>query len=169
MKFFLLSIAVLFAASLVGYFWVRSFREEDWIPPGWNFRLEGLWVSTLVLLASSWTFRAVFRSHPDLRKPYLGLTFGLGCLFLVLQIWNWIDLANRGITPLTPSLFSFTFYFLTSLHALHVIGGLIPLGIFFFRGDKQVKSEQESLEITAMYWHFLDAVWIILFILLYYT
>lgn len=170
MAVFLVSLGVLFAASLVAYFAVR-FNDAglaNWHPQGVAGLPNTLWVSTFVLLASSITIHYALGAartgdQPGVRWGML-LTTLLGVAFLCCQAWSWSQLYANQVGP-RGSLYGWTFYMLTALHALHIIGGLIPLTITTVRARKGAYTSEEHTGVTlcAMYWHFLDAVWIVLF------
>jgi cytochrome c oxidase subunit 3 len=100
----------------------------------------------------------------------LALTFVFGVLFLANQAWNWSSLVAANMTA-KVNLYGFTFYLLTGLHAAHVIGGLIPLGIVALRAraGRYSPAAYGGVEYTRMYWHFLGGVWIAMFVLLLVT
>lgn len=170
MFLFLSSLGMLFVASIVGYLVIR-FRAEEWPPAGMPSIPNGLWSSTLVILGCSWTihqaYRRIRQDDADGCRKMLWYTFWLGTLFMVLQGVNWFSLILMEI-PATLNLYAFTFYMLTGLHAVHVIGGLIQLGFVLRSSSRgQYTAEQHSgVEYSVMYWHFLDIVWVILFALL---
>ncbi len=167
MYVFLVSLTMLFAASMVGYLVVRS-RAAEWRPEGAAALPAGLWASTAVLLLSSatmhWALRSARRGRPIGLRVGLMATFGLGGLFLGLQTLNWLELVSEHVTP-TTGLYGFTFYVLTGLHAIHVIGGLIPLGITTARAflGRYGWARYSGVRNVAVYWHFLDVVWIVMF------
>jgi cytochrome c oxidase subunit III len=167
MAVFLISLSMLFAASMVGYLVVR-FRAEDWPPPGMPRLPSGLWIATAVIVACSVTIHralvAARRGQRSTMVRWLGATLGLGVLFLVLQAVNWWGLITARM-PMQANLYAFTFYMLTGLHAAHVIGGLIPLGIVTAkaRGGAYSATFHPGVQYSAMYWHFLDAVWLVMF------
>jgi cytochrome c oxidase subunit 3 len=171
MTIFLVSLSVLFAASIVGYLMVRV-RSPQWIPPGTAPLPMGLWLSTLLLLLSSITMHgAVLYIRGGKREASTRLllaTFTLGAAFLCSQTYNWWRMVTVDAVLATKSLYAFTFYMLTGLHALHVIGGLIPLARTAWRAHKGAYSwaDFHGIRLMAMYWHFLDAVWIVLFAVL---
>ncbi|MBK8231716.1 MAG: heme-copper oxidase subunit III [Candidatus Eisenbacteria bacterium] len=164
------SLGMLFVASMVGYFYVRA-RAVQWPPSGMPGMPASLWVSTALLIACSWTIhRAVLAARHDRRDSVLlhtRLTLGLGLAFLAAQCWNWWELVGASLTP-QVNLYGFTFYMLTGLHAGHVIGGLIPLAIVTRKAQAGAYTSFEStgLRQCALYWHFLDAVWIVVFLVL---
>ena len=171
MTIFLVSLSVLFAASIVGYLVVRL-RSPQWIPPGTAPLPIGLWASTLLLLLSSVTMHGavlfIRGGKREISTRLLVATFGLGVAFLGMQVFNWWRMVAVDAVLATKSLYAFTFYMLTGLHALHVIGGLIPLARTTWRAHAGAYSwaDFHGIRLMAMYWHFLDAVWIVLFAVL---
>jgi cytochrome c oxidase subunit 3 len=170
MRLFLASLAVLFAASLAGYLVVRL-RSPEWPPPGSPPLPRGLWVSTLVLLASARTMRraehAARAGRPGALRSGLAATLVLGLVFFSLQMRNWWVLAAADAAS-GKTLFGFTFYMLTGLHAAHVLGGLLALGVVLRRARTGAydAGEVAGVSSSALYWHFLDVVWLVLFAVL---
>ena len=171
MRLFLLTLAVLFAASIAGYLVVRS-RAAAWPPPGMPRLPSGLWVSTLIILLCSasiqWALRSVRRGRQGTLRAGLLLTLMLGLGFLVSQTANWLWLLSAQIHG-RPNLYAFTTYMLTGLHAAHVIGGIILLIVVRIKaGRGQYSSDYHpGVEYSAMYWHFLDAVWLVMFAVMF--
>lgn len=171
MRIFLGSLTVLFVASILGYLLTRS-RAATWPPPGVPALPSGLWLSTGVIVACSVTIhlalRAVRMGERSACSRWLSATLGLGLLFLTVQSVNWFALVAAHFTPKT-NLYAFLFYMLTVLHALHVVGGLVPLGIVTGKSlaGRYGSGWHPGVTYMAMYWHFLDAVWIVLFLVLY--
>ncbi len=170
MTWFLASLTMLFLASLVGYVVVRA-RADVWPPPGSPALPPGLWVSTAIILASSGTAHvavAGIRKGNQVRL-LVGLlaTTALGVAFLMLQGFNWVELTAADVRP-DRDLYGFTFYMLTGLHAAHVVGGLIPLGITLAKAylGRYTWASYAGVRHVAIYWHFLDVVWIALFAVL---
>jgi len=171
LAWFLASLGMLFAASLVGYYAVRVPMGADWdagLPP----LPVLLWFSTAVLIASSVTMHLALqgaRRDQDAKLRWgLYLTDLLGAIFLISQVVVWQMLYERAGAPAIETLYGMTFYFLTGLHAAHVIGGLVPLAITTYKARRGDYSSAESTGVLmcAMYWHFLDVVWLILFAVL---
>ena len=171
MAIFLVSLSVLFAASIVGYLMVRL-HSPRWVPPGTAPLPLGLWASTLLLLLSSVTMHGavlfIRGGKREISTRLLVATFALGVAFLGMQVFNWWRMVAVDAVLATKSLYAFTFYMLTGLHALHVIGGLIPLARTSWRAHRGAYSwaDFHGIRLMAMYWHFLDAVWIVLFVVL---
>ena len=91
-----------------------------------------------------------------------------GFHFLLVQTWNWWGLIAAKMTATSKNLYAFTFFMLTGLHAAHVIGGVILLGVVTARAaqGRYGSGRHNGVTYAAMYWHFLDAVWIVLFAVL---
>jgi heme/copper-type cytochrome/quinol oxidase subunit 3 len=156
---------------MVGYLMVRL-RSPQWVPPGTAPLPVGLWLSTLLLLVSGITMHgavlAIRGGKREMSTRLLLTTLVLGVAFLCSQVFNWWRMVAVDAVLATKSLYAFTFYMLTGLHALHVIGGLIPLVRTTWRAHRGVYSwaDYHGIRLMAMYWHFLDAVWIVLFVVL---
>ena len=170
MKLLILALSMLFAASTVGYLIIRS-RAPVWPPPGMP-RLPGtLWISTLIIVVSSLTMQSAVRAARAGRQGALRmamlLTTMLGVAFLASQTVNWFALVAAKLTAKT-NLYGFTFYMLTGLHAAHVVGGVIPLGVVTVRAwrGRYSSSVHPGVRYCGIYWHFLAAVWLVLFIML---
>lgn len=129
--------------------------------------------STICLLSSSITVH--FAVH-DLRldrvrrcTAWLAATVLLGTLFIVATGKEWYELIyHYGLTVRT-NLFGTTFYSLVGLHASHVIAGLIllSLALIFALAGKVNRHHAERLEVVSIYWHFVDAVWVVVFTVVY--
>ena len=172
MTLFLVSLSILFAASLAGYLVVRA-RAVAWPPPDMPRLPAGLWVSTIIILVSSGTIQfALASARRDRAGALIGamlITTLLGVVFLFSQAvnWGWLIWIQHA-TP-RSGMYLFTFYALTGLHALHVIGGLVLLTVVTaraFRG-RYSSAFHPGVRYSAMYWHFLDVVWLVMFVLLF--
>ena len=131
-----------------------------------------MFFSTLVLLVSGGTMHgavvALRRNALRSVVAWLYATLLLGCAFLVLQLVGWAQLTGDGIDA-TNDLGWFSFYLLTTLHAAHVIGGILGLTWVTLRAGRRhyTATRPEGLWMCAIYWHFLDAVWLVLFFTLF--
>jgi cytochrome c oxidase subunit 3 len=162
----LASLAMLFAGSLVAYLLTRS-NNPNWAAV--RFGLPwGLVAATLDLAVISYTFEASLRAVRSnqqtrlLRTLQWALAFVVG--FLVLQSFNWADVRSLNPDGQSHILALFSFYMLTGLHALHVVGGVVPLLIVIQRAKAREysSSRHEGIRLLAQYWHFLGVVWLIL-------
>jgi len=130
-----------------------------------------LWVNTGVLLMSSVTLefsRRALSEHAAANfMRWLAATVVLGGAFLAGQLVVWRELAARGVyLDTNPS--SSYFYVLTAAHGLHLLGGVLALGYVVLHARRMVSGRERrtALDVTAIYWHFMDVLWIYLFFLL---
>ena len=171
MAILLISLAMLFAAALLGYAVIRLEDGEAWPPPGMPGLSPLLLISTLVILLSSGTMWMATRSasvgNDRNVRTWSMLTLILGLVFLVLQSTAWLQMA-RDHADFEKHLYAWSFYFLTALHAAHLVGGLIPLAVVTIHAhhNRYTIENHRGVTYTAMYWHFLDAAWIVLLLTL---
>lgn len=148
--------------------------DENMSFPGWDklFSWLPLW-NTVVLLTSSVT---VHMAHTALKNhnrtkfnAWLGLTVLLGAIFLVLQAEEYIHAYQHMGLTLESGIYGTTFFMLTGFHGAHVTMGTIMLLIQFLRGLKGHFSHDDAFgfEAASWYWHFVDVVWVGLFIFVY--
>jgi cytochrome c oxidase subunit 3 len=169
---FLASILMLFT-SLSSAYIVRSGNIYDWFPIAVPRVMFG---STALLLLSSVAIeiarRKLKHGLSETFSRYLLLTLLLGLGFIGSQLVAWRELAKQGIYLSSHPHSSF-FYLLTGAHALHVAGGLLGLGYLWFRSRGRLDSpslidrRQAIADAVSIYWHFMDALWIYLFLLLF--
>jgi len=160
-----------FGALVSYYFWVRVL---EWPPVDLPQLLTSLvLVNTTLLVLSSLTMHvAHLRLRDGDRRRYLrwlGATQLLGTLFLGGQLLEYYEfIIEEGFT-LTSGFYFSAFYGLTGLHGLHVVLGLVLIGIVLLRSVAGQYSGDRDVSVTtvAMYWHFVDAVWILLVAALY--
>ena len=166
------SIAMLFT-SLTSAYIVRSATSYDWLPVAVP---RALFVSTGLLLLSSITLelarQKLKRSFQDSYSRYLLLTVLLGIVFLASQLSAWRQMARQGVYLASHPHSSF-FYLLTGAHGVHLLGGLLALMFLWLRSRRQlsepavVARRQAAADAVTIYWHFMDALWIYLFLLLF--
>lgn len=129
-------------------------------------------ISTFVLLMSSFAMvQALAATNANNQRGiriWLFVTIILGAIFIAFQAYEFNAFKNEGLT-LGANLFGATFFTLTGFHGAHVTLGLIWLIALLILGFKGRLSPATSLdvEIAALYWHFVDIVWIVIFTLLY--
>jgi cytochrome c oxidase subunit 3 len=168
----LASIAMMFT-SLSSAYIVRSGTANDWVPLAMP---RIMLASTALILISSVTIELARRKlkrslHGEYAK-YVLLTALLGIGFLVSQLIAWRQLAAQGIFVSSHPHSSF-FYLLTGTHAVHLIGGLLALTFLWLRsGRKTIEpaaaaKRQATADAVTIYWHFMDGLWIYLFLLLF--
>ncbi|MFN3379313.1 MAG: heme-copper oxidase subunit III [Runella zeae] len=165
---FIVTIIMLFASQTSAYLVRRA--EGNWV----EFQVPLIfWYSTAVLLASSiamhWAYVAAKKDNFSTLKIAISITFVLGLAFLWMQFEGWKDLVAQNVYFVGNPSGSF-FYVFTLLHGLHLITGLIVLFVTF-TASLRLKVHAKNLrriEICATYWHFLDILWIYLFVFLLY-
>ena len=163
MRLLLLSLGILFAAALAGYLIIRS-RAAVWPPPGSPELPGGLWASTAILVVlSAVLVMAVGRARAGRASETarrLAAATALGGAFLVAQAANWLRIDAAA----DRTMLVFGFWMLTVLHALHVLGGLLPLAITTAcAGRGRYLNDPEPVELVANYWHFLGLTWLAIF------
>ena len=175
MVFFIGSEVMLFGSLFTAYFFVRFNVSDTWPPlnaQGEPFELPKVitGVNTAILVSSSFTvWWAEHRlRHGDRKGLERGLlvTLLLGATFLIIQINEYVHL---GFTPHDQA-FGSTFYVLTGTHGLHVFVGLTILTLCYIRVVRARDfSPTWATPLTAgsIYWHFVDVVWVLLFVLVY--
>jgi heme/copper-type cytochrome/quinol oxidase subunit 3 len=129
-------------------------------------------IFSLALFASSATIwmasRASRRSDRRGLVRWLGITIALGVLFMLGQAREYYDLIASGVT-VSRNLFATTFFTLTGFHGLHVMVGLVALSISFVlaRAGKLHEHDRDGFGAVEWYWHFVDAVWVVVFSIVY--
>jgi len=172
---FIVADAATFAAMLFAYGYVRV-ANPDWTRPFtvWPTIVNGI-VMTVVLLSSSLTIIAALLAAQAGRRTtalrWLGATMLLGTLFAALHLREWVAMIGDGWrlfrNPLGGApLVGATFFSITGLHLLHVITGVIVIGVIAL-GYRRGRFDPGHLEVTGLYWHFVDLVWMFVFPLVY--
>jgi len=162
----LTAVLMLFAGLSSAYIVLRG------VPAWQNIELPWLlWPNTAILLLSSVAIdisrRAVRRNDMQSMKRWLAVGGILGFAFLIGQLAAWRQLVHAGVY-VPSTLQSGFFYILTGLHGLHLLGGVVALGVVFGKALKNrlTAFNYEPLKLCAMYWHVMDGLWIYLFLLL---
>lgn len=170
---FLASEVMLFGALFSSYIILRVGAVE-WPEGSSILNVPLAFVNTLVLIASSVTVVMSWASlkMKDLKKHriYLMLTFLCGLTFLTIKYFEYSAKFHHGLFP-SESTFLAIYFTLTGLHGIHVIGGMIVFAYHLATGGKLYRENPElftnRIEVTGLYWHFVDLVWIFLFPVLY--
>ncbi len=166
---FLLSESVIFLSFFAGYI-VYKTKAVEWLPEG----IEGLevrepFINTVILVSSSFV---IYFAERALKKDNLWgfrlfwlLTMAMGSYFLYGQAVEWNSL-EFGFTSGT---FGGTFYLLTGFHGLHVFTGVLLQSIMLIRSfiPGNYEGGHFGVDATSLFWHFVDVIWIILFVLIY--
>ncbi|WP_028116459.1 cytochrome c oxidase subunit 3 [Ferrimonas senticii] len=129
--------------------------------------------NTIILVISSITLHVAHTSlEQDKRKPltiWLGITILLGLAFLTLQVEEYIHAYREMGLMLSSGIYGNTFFLLTGFHGLHVTLGTIMLIVMFFRVAKGhfTPANHFGFQASSWYWHFVDVVWLCLFVFVY--
>ncbi len=159
----LLAAIIMFFMALTSSYIVRKGLGTDWqqtpLPPI-------LWFNTVILLGSSLTIHLARRRERAAFRPWWTLTILLGLAFLGGQLLAWKQLNAAGMFLDTNPSSSF-FYLLTAAHGLHLAGGIFVLFYVAFRDWRRSKiSQAAAADLAAIYWHFMDGLWVFLYALL---
>jgi cytochrome c oxidase subunit III len=174
MWLFIIADAATFGAILFAYGYIRV-GSPDWTKPFAFFPtiLNGI-VMTIVLLTSSLTMLGAIRAASAGRPTairWLGATILLGSAFVALHLREWSLMIREGWSPSRnplggSPLFGATFFGITGLSLLHIVAGVIALGVvtlLYRRG----RLDASYIETTGLYWHFVNLVWMFVFPLVY--
>lgn len=162
------SIVMIFAALTSAY--VVSKSRPDWLN---NFELPSAFLySTIIMIVSSITFHtakvAIKKNNRNLTSICLGLTLFFGIVFIALQFEGFSQIVSEGyyFTGSESNITTSFLYVLVLVHMAHIIGALISLLIVIYNHYKQRYNATQSLgiELGAMFWHFLDLLWLYLFL-----
>jgi cytochrome c oxidase subunit 3 len=160
---------IMMFGSLTSAYIVRQ-AAGNWL----EFKVPDIFfVSTIVILVSSvtlhlsyWAFK---NGKESVYKLGLPLSLVLGIVFIVFQYKGWMDLYSIGV-PLNGNPSGSFFYLISGLHAAHVIGGIFAIGVAtlhaFSLKFKPTETRRRRFQIVLHYWHFVDFLWLYLFIFL---
>ncbi|MCY1276765.1 Cytochrome bo(3) ubiquinol oxidase subunit 3 [compost metagenome] len=187
MWIFLLSDTFIFTCFLTGYMSVRISTTATWPNPsevfaltiaGAHIPLILIAIMTFVLITSSGTMAMAVNygyRRDRVRSAALMLTTAaLGATFVGMQAFEWSKLIAEGVrpwgNPMGAAQFGACFFMITGFHGLHVSVGVIYLCTVAFkvlRGDYEKRGNYQIVEITGLYWHFVDLVWVFIFAFFY--
>ncbi|WDE14648.1 cytochrome c oxidase subunit 3 [Thalassomonas haliotis] len=187
MWIFLLSDTFIFSIFLTGYMNVRMSAMDSWpntsevfalTIAGHHIPLVLIAIMTFVLITSSGTMAMAvnFAYRGDKKKTvyFMAATALLGALFVGMQAFEWTKLiVEEGVrpwgNPMGAAQFGAAFFMITGFHGMHVSAGVIYLAVVarkVARGDYEKKG-YHIVEITGLYWHFVDLVWVFIFAFFY--
>jgi len=180
MWLFIVSDTLTFSALLIGYSYVRASADQWPTPFPFYPSIVFSSVMTLCLLSSSLTMvmgvSASARGDLKAVRKWILLTILFGVAFLVLHLIEWKHLIDEGLSPFAvpaewlhkwpqaSPLFGATFFAITGLHMFHVFTGAVYLAVVAARVKKL---KHEDVEISGLYWHFVDLVWMFVFPMIY--
>jgi cytochrome c oxidase subunit 3 len=168
----MISMFMMFAGLTSAY--IVSKSRPDWLK---EFELPvAFLISTLVIIISSFTFhlavKAIKANDRAKTTSFLWITFGLGIAFVVLQFTGFSQIVQNGyfFTGSESNVTTSFIYIATIMHLVHLFAGLISLIVVIYNHYKQKYNSSQPLgiELSAMFWHFLDFLWLYLFLFLYF-
>lgn len=176
------SEVMFFAALFAMYFSLRANSPEIWAHDTAILNFPFALINTLILVASSFTAQfgvfAAERLQPRAtgKSPlkwgmveWFILSYVLGAIFVSGQVWEYAMLVSEGVS-LSSNSYGSAFYITTGFHALHVTGGLVAFLLVIgktFAAKRFGHKEATSAIVVSYYWHFVDVVWIALFLIIY--
>jgi cytochrome c oxidase subunit 3 len=170
--FAMVSMFMMFAGLTSAF--VVSKSRADWLK---DFQLpSAFYISTATIIGCSITFhlakKAIQKDNRSATTSFLLATFALGIVFVILQFVGFRQIVDGGyfFTGSASSITTTFLYIVTIVHLAHLAGGLISLLIIIYNHFKQKYNSTQTLgiELGAMYWHFLDFLWVYLFLFLYF-
>lgn len=169
---FLAGETVLFASLFATYLALKDSTPSGHLHAADLYHLELAFVMTMLLLTSSLTsVYAIYHmrnNNFNKMQLWLGITVLLGLGFLALEIYEFVEYVHLGHT-FRSSAFGSSFYFLIGTHGFHVIIGLVWITLLILRNAKRGLSVYTASKINtaALYWHFIDVVWVFIFTIVY--
>ncbi|WP_243228065.1 heme-copper oxidase subunit III [Microbacterium sp. CIAB417] len=179
------SEVMFFAGLFAIYFTLRSTSPDLWAQETELLNVPFAAVNTLILVLSSFACQfgvfAAERFQPyrtgsfwNLRRwgmvEWFFLTFFMGAVFVSGQVWEYAQLVAEGM-PISANAYASAFYLTTGFHALHVTGGLVAFLLVIGRAyavKNFGRKEMTTSIVVSYYWHFVDVVWIALFLVIYF-
>ncbi len=180
----LASEIMFFAGLFAMYFTIRSVAPELWAEQtellNWQFALAN---TTVLVISSVWCQLGVFKAEQGIpsrtggimeigkwgMREWYVLTYLFGAVFIAGQVFEYGELVAEGLT-LSSDPYGSVFYMTTGFHGLHVTGGLIAFLLIIgrsFTAKRYTHAQATSAVVTSYYWHFVDVVWIALFLTIY--
>lgn len=167
----MISMVMFFAGLTSAY--VISMRRDDWV----TFELpDAFYISTLLIILSSITIsisqRLIKKGKRELSIAFLLITFALGIAFVWQQYAGFEDLRSAGLFFTGPTSTVSTSFIIgiTLMHALHVFAGIIVLLVVIYNhfNHKYISDDLLGFQLGAIFWHFIDVLWIYLFFFFYF-
>ena len=170
--FAMVSMTMMFAGLTSAY--VVSQSRADWLK---DFQMpSAFFYSTIAIIGCSITFhlakKMIQKDNQSKTTMYLLSTLALGIVFVILQFVGFGQIVSNGyyFTGSASSITTTFLYIVVLVHLIHLAGGMISLLIIIYNHFKQKYNSTQTLgiELGAMYWHFLDILWVYLFLFLYF-
>jgi nitric oxide reductase NorE protein len=170
MWFFVVFESLVFTSYFCVYLYERTQHEAAFLAAQSALTLPLGIVDTILLLSSSWAMarcaqHARAGEHRAAQR-YAFVTAAFGVAFLALKVVEWVKVVREGHT-FTSSDFMQHFFFLTGMHAIHLLIGFVVLGVLLRQLTDPRKRSLRTIETCTTYWHTVDLYWVIIFALLY--
>jgi nitric oxide reductase NorE protein len=170
MWFFVLFESLVFTSYFCVYLYFRTQDERAFLDAQSHLTLPLGILDTILLLTSSWAIACCVQHARAARyraaQQFALVTAGLGAAFLALKLVEWVRLVRDGQT-FTSSDFMQYFFFLTGIHAIHLLIGFVVLGVLVHQLSDPQRRSQETVETCSTYWHTVDLFWVLIFAMLY--
>lgn len=170
MWFFVLFETLLFTGYFSVYLVSRTQNQDLYLQSQSELDLRIGVFNTIALLLSSWAIARCVQAAREgayrsaLTNAFLTVLFGV--VFLVSKILEWVKEIQMGNTFTSDEFFSH-YFFLTSIHGIHVLIGFVVLGVVVYQLRSPLRRSQQLVETCATYWHTVDFLWVLIFALLY--
>jgi nitric oxide reductase NorE protein len=167
---FVLFESLVFTSYFVVYLLFRTQHRELYLQSQADLDLRFGIFNTLMLLLSSWAVARCVQASREgayrgaLRDAFLTIFFGV--CFLISKVLEWVKEIRLGNT-LTSNEFFQHYFFLTSMHCIHLLIGFVVLGVAVHQLWSPARRSQRLVETCATYWHTVDFLWVLIFALLY--
>ncbi|WP_229400301.1 aa3-type cytochrome oxidase subunit III [Micromonospora okii] len=162
-----------FAALFAMYFSIRAAAPEQWAEHTQHLNIPYATTFTAILVASSITCQigvfAAERGDVHALRRWFTITFVMGLIFVLGQLNEYVTLVHEGV-KINADGYGSMFYLTTGFHGLHVAGGLVAFLIFMVRTTmgRFTPAQATSAIVVSYYWHFVDVVWIGLYLMIYW-
>ena len=170
--FLLLVVLMTFGGLIGAYVVISTNNVAEWQP--FNLPIP-VFISTALIIISSFVYdlakRAINRNDEKRTRHFLVATTVLGAAFISSQILAWLALVNQGLY-MQGNPYAGFFYILTGIHAAHVLGGIVALGVILLRSwnytehGPELEYRRNLARSVGWYWHFMGVLWVVLFLLL---
>ncbi|MFV2063244.1 MAG: heme-copper oxidase subunit III [Chloroflexota bacterium] len=174
MMLFIASEVMFFAALFAAYFNTKATLPV--FPPEGTEFLDPIGVpifATILLITSSftmqWATNRIRKGDRTGLNRAIAITLILGVIFLLLQLYDYYILITVDDFGIDSGVYGTLFYVMTGFHGIHVLGGVVGLAVVLSRGVKGQFTRKHHVAVEAVhyYWHFVDVVWVILFLTIY--
>jgi nitric oxide reductase NorE protein len=168
--FFVVFESLVFTSYLCVYLYLRTQHERAFLQAQRALNVPLGVLATVVLLTSSWTIALCVghaRAGEDrLARRFALMTIALGGLFFAFKLAEWVRLTRDGHS-ITSSYYMQYFFFLTGMHAIHLLIGFLVLGVLIRQIGDPDRRSMATTETCATYWHTVDLFWVLIFAMLY--